>query len=98
MNKIIQFPACRAIVWRQMLLLASAFVAAASVLAIPVDDLIVTITDRVLFAVISVGGFLGISGRLVAVPYSTLTADEEAGNVTLPGVTKDALTKLPGLH
>ena len=35
-----------------------------------VDDLIITPTDRVLFAVISLGGFLGINGRLVAVPYS----------------------------
>src|ERR1700722_6173042 len=63
-----------------------------------VDDLIVTPTDRVLFAVISVGGFLGINGRLVAVPYSSLTVDEKGAKVALPGATKDALTKLPAFH
>lgn len=136
MNQNIQFPSSRAVVRRQMLLIASSFVAAGSVLAIPargaqlvevdakplaeayraskligasvvndknekigsVDDLIVTPGDRVLFAVISVGGFLGINGRLVAVPYSSLTVDEKGGKVTLPGATKDALTKLPAFH
>jgi sporulation protein YlmC with PRC-barrel domain len=136
MNQIIQFPSSRAVVRRQMLLIASSFVAAGSVLAIPargaqlvevdtrplaeayraskligasvvndknekigsVDDLIVTPADRVLFAVISVGGFLGINGRLVAVPYSSLTVDEKGGKVTLPGATKDALTKLPAFR
>jgi sporulation protein YlmC with PRC-barrel domain len=136
MNQIIQFPSSRAVVRRQMLLIASSFVAAGSVLATPargaqlvevdakplaeayraskligasvvnekdekigsVDDLIVTPADRVLFAVISVGGFLGINGRLVAVPYSSLTVDEKAGKVTLPGASKDALTKLPPFH
>jgi hypothetical protein len=136
MNQIIQFPSSRAAVRRQMLLIASSFVAAASVLAIPargaqlvevdakplaeayrasklidasvvndknekigsVDDLIITPADRVLFAVISVGGFLGINGRLVAVPYSSLTVDDKGGKVTLPGATKDALTKLPAFH
>ena len=136
MNQIMQFPSSRAVVRRQMLLIASSFVAAGSVLAIPargaqlvevdakplaeayraskligasvvndknekigsVDDLIVTPADRVLFAVISVGGFLGINGRLVAVPYSSLTVDEKGGKVTLPGATKDALTKLPAFH
>jgi sporulation protein YlmC with PRC-barrel domain len=37
-----------------------------------VDDLIVSPNDRVLFAVLSVGGFLGINRRLIAVPYSEL--------------------------
>ena len=63
-----------------------------------VDDLIVTPADRVLFAVISVGGFLGINGRLVAVPYSSLTVDEKGRKVTLPGASKDALAKLPAFH
>jgi sporulation protein YlmC with PRC-barrel domain len=63
-----------------------------------VDDLIVTPTDRVLFAVISVGGFLGINGRLVAVPYSSLTVDDKGRKVVLPGASKDALSKLPAFH
>jgi len=64
-----------------------------------VDDLIVTPTDRVLFAVISVGGFLGIiKGRRVAVPYSGLTIDDKGRKVVLPGASKDALSKLPAFH
>jgi sporulation protein YlmC with PRC-barrel domain len=63
-----------------------------------VDDLIVTPTDRMLFAVISVGGFLGINGRLVAVPYSSLTVDDKGRKVMLPGASKDALNKLPAFH
>jgi uncharacterized protein YrrD len=63
-----------------------------------VDDLIITPTDRVLFAVISVGGFLGINGRLVAVPYSSLTVDDKGRKVVLPGASKDALSKLPAFR
>jgi len=63
-----------------------------------VDDLIITPTDRVLFTVISVGGFLGINERLVAVPYSTLTIDDKERKVVLPGASKDALSKLPAFH
>jgi hypothetical protein len=63
-----------------------------------VDDLIITPTDRVLFAVISVGGFLGINGRLVAVPYSSLTIDDKGRKVVLPGASKDAVSKLPAFH
>lgn len=63
-----------------------------------VDDLIITPTDRVLFAVISVGGFLGINGRLVAVPYSSLTIDDKGRKVVLPGASKDALRALPAFH
>jgi sporulation protein YlmC with PRC-barrel domain len=64
-----------------------------------VDDLIITPRDRVLFAVISVGGFLGIiNGRLVAVPYSGLTIDDKGRKVVLPGAGKDALSELPAFH
>ena len=58
-----------------------------------VDDLLVEPSDKVLFAVLSVGGFLGMGERLVVVPFSSLRI---AGNrVTLPGGTKDALNALP---
>lgn len=63
-----------------------------------VDDLIVTPNDQVLFAVISVGGFLGLGRRLVAVPYSSLTVDDQGHKLVLPGATKDALSKLPEFH
>lgn len=37
-----------------------------------IDDLIVTDGDSVLFAVLSVGGFLGIGDKLITVPYDDL--------------------------
>jgi sporulation protein YlmC with PRC-barrel domain len=46
-------------------------------------------------AVISVGGFLGIGAKLVAVPYERLTFNAERNRWTLPGATKDSLTQLP---
>ncbi|HEX5863283.1 MAG TPA: PRC-barrel domain-containing protein [Casimicrobiaceae bacterium] len=58
-----------------------------------VDDLLVEPSDKVLFAVLSVGGFLGMGEHLVVVPFSSL---QIAGNkVMLPGGTKDALNALP---
>lgn len=58
-----------------------------------VDDLLVEPSDKVLFAVLSVGGFLGMGEHLVVVPFSRL---QIAGNrVLLPGGTKDALKALP---
>jgi sporulation protein YlmC with PRC-barrel domain len=59
-----------------------------------VDDVIIG-RDKVVFAVVNVGGFLGVGGRLVAVPFNTLNIDYNTGKVTLPGATKDALQKLP---
>ena len=63
-----------------------------------VDDLIVLPTDRVLFAVLSVGGFLGINRRLVAVPYSELKVDNAGRKIILPGASKNALSNLPEFH
>src|SRR5512134_3475840 len=58
-----------------------------------VDDLLVEPSDKVLFAVLSVGGFLGMGEHLVVVPFRSL---QITGNrVMLPGGTKDALKALP---
>jgi sporulation protein YlmC with PRC-barrel domain len=59
-----------------------------------IDDLVVD-QERVLFAILQVGGFLGLGGRLVAVPYEALVMDPPGGKVQLPGATKDQLKKLP---
>jgi PRC-barrel domain len=58
-----------------------------------IDDLIVTPNDRVPYAVLSIGGFLGIGTRLVVVPYDTLKAGDR--NMVLPGATRDSLKVLP---
>jgi hypothetical protein len=61
------------------------------------DDLIVG-KDRVLFAIIQVGGFLGIGSRLVAVPYTSLQINDDGKRIVLPGATKEQLKSLPEFH
>jgi hypothetical protein len=58
-----------------------------------IDDLIVTRDDRIVYAIISVGGFLGIGDKLVAIPFAELQLG--ADKTVLPGGTKDALKALP---
>jgi hypothetical protein len=61
-----------------------------------IDDFVVA-RNRSLFAVLQVGGFLGIGAHLVAVPYESLIIDNEGGKIQLPGASKDELRKLPEL-
>lgn len=58
-----------------------------------VDDLIVTPDDKVPVAVLSVGGFLGVGSKYVAVPFSDLKVTSEG--VIMPGATKESLKTLP---
>jgi sporulation protein YlmC with PRC-barrel domain len=46
-------------------------------------------------AIISVGGFLGIGAKLVAVPYERLQLNTERNRWMLTGATKDSLNALP---
>jgi sporulation protein YlmC with PRC-barrel domain len=57
------------------------------------DDIIIG-KDRILFAVLQVGGFLGLGGHLVAVPYEKLVLDDAGTRIELPGASKDELKKL----
>jgi hypothetical protein len=59
-----------------------------------IDDLIVTPGEKVPFAVLSVGGFLGLGTKYVVVPYNSLQVKDK-GHMLLAGVTKDSLTALP---
>lgn len=58
-----------------------------------IDELLVEPSDKVLFAVLSVGGFLGMGEQLVVVPFNSLRI--EANRVVLAGGSKDALEALP---
>ncbi|HLG86314.1 MAG TPA: PRC-barrel domain-containing protein [Alphaproteobacteria bacterium] len=58
-----------------------------------IDDLLVGRNDQVLYAIISVGGFLGVGGKLVAVPYRSLKIATD--KLVLPGASRDALKGLP---
>ena len=62
-----------------------------------IDDFVIA-RNRSLFAVLEVGGFLGMGGHLVAVPYDSLMIDDEGSKIQLPGASKDALRKLPELR
>jgi hypothetical protein len=63
-----------------------------------IDDLLIKDPDQAIFAILSVGGFLGIGDHLVVVPFSSLTIDDESRKTVLPGATKGELTKLPEFH
>jgi sporulation protein YlmC with PRC-barrel domain len=60
-----------------------------------IDELIADKDKKQLsFAVLQVGGFLGLGGHLVVVPYDSLVIDDTGQKITLPGATKDELKKL----
>ena len=59
-----------------------------------IDDLIVTASDKVPYAVLSVGGFLGLDTKLVVVPFNSLEVHDK--RMVLPGATKESLKSLPG--
>jgi hypothetical protein len=63
-----------------------------------VDDLIFPQAGGPMVAVVSVGGFLGIGAKLVAVPYDRLTHDAERNRWVLRGATKDSLQSLPAFE
>jgi hypothetical protein len=58
-----------------------------------IDDLIVTPNDKVPFAVLSVGGFLGIGTKYVVVPYNALEVNDK--RMMLRDATKESLKSLP---
>ena len=58
-----------------------------------IDELLVSLDGKQPYAVLSIGGFLGMGSHLVVVPYDTLKfADNK---VMLPGGTKESLKMLP---
>ena len=58
-----------------------------------IDDLLVTRDGKEPYAVLSIGGFLGMGTHMVVVPYDSLKfADNK---VVLPGGSKDGLKMLP---
>jgi sporulation protein YlmC with PRC-barrel domain len=58
-----------------------------------IDDVIITQDGKESYAVLAVGGFLGLGDHLIAVPYSQLRMQEN--RIILPGASKDALKQLP---
>ena len=58
-----------------------------------IDDLLVSVDGKEPYAVLSIGGFLGMGTHLVVVPYDTLKFAEK--EVMFPGGTKEGLKMLP---
>ena len=60
-----------------------------------IEDLLVTRDGKDPYAVLSIGGFLGMGTHLVVVRYDTLTFANN--KIVLPGGSKDGLRMLPTL-
>lgn len=58
-----------------------------------INDLIVTPTKALSYAIVGVGGFLGIGEHEIAVPVGKMK--QEKGKIVLPGATKEALKAAP---
>jgi hypothetical protein len=61
------------------------------------DDLITKDGNQIIMAVVSVGGFLGMGNKLVAVPYDKLHLEmnKDQTKVTMPNASKEALNAMP---
>ena len=86
-------PATLATGYRTSKVVGSAVVNEAGETVGTIDDLIVTPADKVPFAVLSVGGFLGVGNKYVVVPASALEVRDQ--KMFLSGATKESLKSLP---
>jgi sporulation protein YlmC with PRC-barrel domain len=58
-----------------------------------VDDIIIAPDKSIAYAIISLGGFLGIGEHQVAVPFNRFTNVDD--RIVLPGATKDTMNAIP---
>ena len=58
-----------------------------------IDDLIIAPDKSISYAIVGVGGFVGIKEHNVAVPVGQLK--QQGGKIVLPGATKDLLKAAP---
>jgi sporulation protein YlmC with PRC-barrel domain len=58
-----------------------------------INDLIVTPNKALSYAIVGIGGFLGVAEHEIAVPVGQLKQQE--GKIVLPGATKEALKAAP---
>ena len=56
-------------------------------------DLLVSTDGKAPYAVLSIGGFIGMDTHLIVVPYDSLNLVDN--KIVLPGGTKDSLKMLP---
>jgi len=58
-----------------------------------IDDIIVSPSKAVSYAIVGAGGFLGVARHDVAIPVNQFSLD--AGKFVLAGATKDAIKAIP---
>ena len=58
-----------------------------------IDDLLVSTDGKAPYAVLSIGGFLGMDSHLIVIPHDSLNLIDN--KIVLPGGTKDSLKMLP---
>jgi hypothetical protein len=58
-----------------------------------VEDIVVAPDNSLAYAILNVGGFLGIGEHRVAVPVERFNVGH--GKIVLPGATKDTLNEMP---
>jgi sporulation protein YlmC with PRC-barrel domain len=67
-----------------------------------IDDILIGKDNQPTEAVLSVGGFLGLGSKLVAVPYNKLqfgnTKNNSDNRVMMPGATKDTVGAMADYH
>ncbi len=61
-----------------------------------IEDLLVTRDKAISYAIIGVGGFLGMGRHDVAVPVNQLQVSD--GHIVLPRVTKETLKAMPAFE
>jgi hypothetical protein len=79
--------------WRASKFIGSTVVNDANETVGKVDDVILSADGKSMFVVLSVGGFLGVGTKLVAMPYESLHV--QGDKITMSGATKDTLKALP---
>ncbi|MHB1206216.1 MAG: PRC-barrel domain-containing protein [Rhodospirillaceae bacterium] len=79
--------------WRATKIIGATIVNEAEEKIGTIDDLIVSRTDRIPYAIVSVGGFLGVGNKLVAVPMANLQFSMD--HTLMTGADKTSLKALP---
>lgn len=82
--------------WRATKIIGATIVNEAEEKIGTVDDLIVSRTDRIPYAIVSVGGFLGVGNKLVAVPMADLQFSMD--HTLMTGADKTSLKALPAFN
>ena len=64
------------------------------------DDIVIDKNqeNRALYAILQVGGFLSLGGRLVAVKFDQLQIEDDGKKIKLPGANQQALRGLAEFH